>query len=221
MMLNCDARRLTGWLRMLFNKTAFITVILFQKKGHGDCTKFSMWTRAETISLSANLSATILIADSSFESFFEQKCKTLKEYYTDLALHSSDTVTLTMDGFKKKGSSRDIFFISCILLPWSNLAPTLPTMQRARHLFSRGYGCVMIVAAKVALSLKQRWGGYGGLLSSLLSNSTPRDVFHFQTCSPNRHQLKWHHVRQFTRFALLPLGPQKAFYNFFTCAVAC
>ena len=49
--------------------------------------------------------------------------------------------------------------------------------------------------------LKQRWGvGCRALLKSLLCNSTPWDLFHFQTSvfSPHRHH-KWHHLRQFIR----------------------
>lgn len=38
--------------------------------------------------------------------------------------------------------------------------------------------CVMIVDTR----LQQRWGS-GGLVRSLLPNSTPKDFFHFQVCS--------------------------------------
>ncbi len=49
--------------------------------------------------------------------------------------------------------------------------------------FGQTFGCVVQSEAQAA-SLKQRWGaGYRSLLSSHLSNATPLDFFHFQTCS--------------------------------------
>ncbi len=104
----------------------------------------------------------------------------LKESPTDLALHFCNTV-------RSNASEPEIssFFIPCILLLCQNLAPTLPTMQLDHQQFNRIFRCVMLVAANVASSLKQRWGAcYRGLVRSLLSSFTPTEFFHFQTRSP-------------------------------------
>ncbi len=90
-----------------------------------------------------------------------------------------------------------VLFIPHILLPCQNMALTLPKTHLNRW----------------ASSLNLRWGmGYRGLVSSLLSNCTVQDFFHFQTCSPlPEPMLTWYHLRRFIRLHTAPSGDTKGF----------
>lgn len=73
-------------------------------------------------------------------------------------------------------------------------------------------GLVELVAANLAASLKQRQGvGYGCLVNSLLSNSTPTDCYAFILLSHHAQPRSCLHLRNRFRYETLHLS-----HNFFS-----
>lgn len=58
-------------------------------------------------------------------------------------------------------------------------------MQLGQRQHGQRFKCVMLAVANVASSLKHEERGYKGLISSLLSNSTPPDFYIFITSACN------------------------------------
>ncbi len=87
-----------------------------------------------------------------------------------------------------------VFFIPHILLPYQNLAPTLPTMQQ----------CVILVGDNVA----SVWQAH------FFVTHHPQILFIFRLVvfSHNRHRLKWHHLI-FIRLHAAPSADTKGFIN--------
>lgn len=80
-----------------------------------------------------SLNSTCLIKALIFQAPFWSTGSLLKEYFTDLALHSCNIVWLTMDSLKKR------FKIHA------------PTMQLDHQQFGQRFRCVIVVAANRAL----------------------------------------------------------------------
>lgn len=108
---------------------------------------------------------------------------TPKKYHTYFAFDLNKVVGLAMDSLKnikidaeQPETSSSLFYTFFLAKTWSLLYPQCQ-LVRDSGIIIKGFRCVVLVAANVASSSSPQAEMRSGLVSSLLSNSKPPDLF--------------------------------------------